>query len=286
MIGALSLNTSHAPAPAYAVALPDRPIVLLFGLPWAPLVGSHPGRLARRRAIAARATHFTHLGRLGVCFGMVRLTAGRRRSSHHYHAAAALFAASQEAGPVVWLTQLPDGRYWLIAARDAAVLSRSDRLFPDLIQGQEALRGLCSSFPGLEQIDDARALAALATPGASLIDALATRAQRSDAMISLGWYRRAKPLWWACSLAFAVSAACASARRVRCPSDCATRGTRALAQCPGSDHGDRVAGRRVVRGGAHASTRFACFACRLAIVMGAVRLGPPGMELPRRFRTE
>lgn len=226
------MSARYPLTPAYSVAVPDRHVVLLFGLRWAPLVGSKPAVLARRRAIAARATHYVHLGRLGMCFGMARLTLHWGGTSHRYHAGAAVFAACQEGGPVAWLTRLPDDRYWLVAARDGTVLSRSDRLYPDIELGRQAMQSLCAEFPGLQEISDEQALASLAAgvpvrtqagvgacvPGQRAqtsanevtsrevpiaavcllpsIDALSARAQPGDAMIALAWYARVRSLWW------------------------------------------------------------------------------------------
>ncbi|GAB1578535.1 hypothetical protein [Bordetella petrii] len=149
-------------AAANPVLLIDSPVpgqAFAFGVSWFALVGSHPQSMARARARRQRATHYVVGGQGAVAGGCARLAAGLRRRP--VHAAAQAFAAQHPDGTAACIAQLPDGRWWLVAAQDGAVLARTDRLYDDVDAAAEALRTLNAQHPSLRQCDGAAALAAV-----------------------------------------------------------------------------------------------------------------------------
>lgn len=204
-------------AASFSVDCPEHQAIFHFGLSWAPLIGSHPGRMARRRAAAARASHYVCCGERGVAVAWIRL-AGRAARGRHF-SAASLFAASHPSGAVVWTTALPDGRHWLVGARDGAVLMRTDRLYATHAEALAAIDQMVDDYPGLRVLSaqdgfpvhqhGALPPDAFDTGRTSfeLLARLADRASDGAAMQHLSWLQRIRPSAWLTSLA--ISAACA-----------------------------------------------------------------------------
>lgn len=121
------MSAQASRSPDYIVALTSHRAILHFGLRWTPLIGSRLANLARRRARAARASHYVYCGERGVSLALARLP----RTPRHWRciSAAAVFAAHHATGAVLWQALLPDGRYWLVGARDGAVITRTDCIF-------------------------------------------------------------------------------------------------------------------------------------------------------------
>ncbi len=145
------VTATHGPAnrvqamdEAMTMALEDGAL-LVFGMRWFPLVGSRPAALARRRARAARATHYVHGGTRAAAVGCTRLS-GRLRPCH---SAAQAFAQSYPQGTAAGLLMLDDGRAWLVATQDGAVMTRTDRIHPNREEALATLAGLEQFYPGL-----------------------------------------------------------------------------------------------------------------------------------------
>lgn len=130
---------------------------LAFGLSWFALVGSHIPALARARARRLRATHYVVGGLGAVAGGCARLPPPARRRP--VHAAAQAFAHHHPDGTVACVAPLPDGRWWLAAAQDGAVLARADRLYDDAARADAAVRDLAAQYPSLRRLDGAQVLA-------------------------------------------------------------------------------------------------------------------------------
>lgn len=139
-----SLTSACAPL---SVDRPEHRASFHFGLAWTPLIGSHPARMARRRAAAARASHYIYCGERGVALALAHLSTSARR--WRQFSAASVFAACHPVGAVVWTTTLPDGRFWLVGARDGAVLTRTDRLFDTWSDMQAVIDQMVDNYPGL-----------------------------------------------------------------------------------------------------------------------------------------
>ena len=150
---------SAAASPVLLVDGPGPGQVFAFGVSWFALVGSHPQAMARARARRQRATHYVVGGQGAVAGGCASLAAGLRRRP--VHAAAQAFAGLHPDGTAACIAQLPDGRWWLVATQDGAVLARADRLYGDAGQAAEALQALSAQHPSMRQCDGAAALAAL-----------------------------------------------------------------------------------------------------------------------------
>lgn len=118
---------------------------LVFALNWSPVIGSRVDRLARRKAREARATHYVHGGTGAAAVGCARL---RGRVGACY-AAAQVFARLHSHGAVAGLLPMPDGRMWLAAARNGAVMARGDAVHTDEAAARAALGELDAVHPGL-----------------------------------------------------------------------------------------------------------------------------------------
>lgn len=126
---------------------------LVFGLTWFALVGSHVAAMARARARQLNATHYVAGGLRAAAGGCVRLGRGMRRGQ--LHAAAQAYARLHADGTVCSVLALPDGRHWLVAAQDGAVMSRGDHLYASREAAQQAVHALQAQRPALRWIDDA-----------------------------------------------------------------------------------------------------------------------------------
>jgi hypothetical protein len=141
--------------------------VLVFGLTWSPLIGSRIDVLARRKARESRATHYVHGGAGAAAVGCARLR-GRAKACY---AAAQVFAGMHAQGAAAGLLSMEDGRVWLVAARNGAVMARGDRIYANMAAAHLALGELDVLHPGLASqvrdlsLDD---LAAALDPSACL----------------------------------------------------------------------------------------------------------------------
>lgn len=132
---------------------------LAFGLSWFALVGSQAPSMARARARRLRATHYVVGGQGALAGGCARLAPPMRRRP--VHAAAQAFARHYPSGTAGCIAPLPDGRWWLAAAQDGAVLTRADALYPDSDQAEAALQALAAQYPSLRRHDGPPTLKAL-----------------------------------------------------------------------------------------------------------------------------
>ncbi|OWT77270.1 hypothetical protein CEY04_15015 [Achromobacter sp. HZ28] len=119
--------------------------LLVFCMRWFPLVGSRPETLARRRAREARATHYVQGGTRAAAVGCTRLL-GRPRPCH---SAAQAFAQSHPQGTAAGMLMMDEGRAWLVATQDGAVMARTDRIYVDREQALTALAELEHCYPGM-----------------------------------------------------------------------------------------------------------------------------------------
>lgn len=129
---------------------------LVFGLTWFALVGSHVAAMARARARQLKATHYVAGGLRAAAGGCARLTRTMQRGE--LHAAAQAYAQLHAEGSVCSVLTLPDGRHWLVAAQDGAVMSRGDHLYASREAAEQALHALQAQRPALRLIDDATLL--------------------------------------------------------------------------------------------------------------------------------
>ncbi|MEI2416103.1 hypothetical protein V8Z80_07945 [Orrella sp. JC864] len=118
----------------------------LFGLHWAPLLGRDLARLARRRARALGATHYTWSGQSQASAGCARL---RRKGPRHRHAAA--LAAMRAAGvpSAAMLLQAGEAGCWLAAWHAGAVVAQTDRVYGSVPQARLALEALQVRYPAM-----------------------------------------------------------------------------------------------------------------------------------------
>jgi hypothetical protein len=152
-------DRAHTVGDHLLMQLPDGAI-LAFGLHWSAIVGSRVDFLARKKAREARATHYVHGGTGAAAVGCARLhgrgTAGPDVRRKACYAAAQVFAGMHAQGAAAGLLRIDQDRTWLVAARDGAVMARTDRIYPSEAAAQAALAELDLLHPGVAQ--DARRL--------------------------------------------------------------------------------------------------------------------------------
>ena len=129
----------------------DRKTALVFGMHWSVVIGARPQVLAAKRARAAGATHFVCTGQRTSAVGLVAI---ERRTGWQYWSAAASFALQHASQPTAAIIRLPEAGFWLIATRNAAVLSRTDRVFDSYAQACEALSALVQDIPTLHLVSE------------------------------------------------------------------------------------------------------------------------------------
>ena len=147
----MSNAMKQLPGHAYILRREGSGPALVFGLTWFALVGSHVAAMARTRARQLKATHYVAGGLRAAAGGCVRLERGARRGE--LHAAAQAYAQLHAEGPVCSLLALPDGRYWLVAAQDGAVMSRGDHVYASRAAAEQALHVLQVQRPALRLVD-------------------------------------------------------------------------------------------------------------------------------------
>lgn len=145
---------------------------LVFGLTWFALVGSHIAPMARARARQLKASHYVTGGQRAMSGGCIRLDRRARRGE--LHAAAQVYAQLHAEGAVCSVVALPDGRYWLVAAQDGAVLSRGDHVHATREAAEQALHALQAQRPAVRQID-----------GEQLLDRMAQSLDAASRMLAV-----------------------------------------------------------------------------------------------------
>jgi hypothetical protein len=107
--------------------------------------------MARARARQLNATHYVAGGLRAAAGGCIRL--GRVERRREQHAAAQAYAHLFPDGATASVVALPDGRYWMVAAQDGAVMSRGDRIHATRESAEQALRELQLQRSALRQVD-------------------------------------------------------------------------------------------------------------------------------------
>lgn len=145
----------------YSLDLAGAGRTLVFGLHWFVLIGRHIQAMALARARRLRATHYVAGGLRASAGGCARLPPALRKRP--VYAAAQVFAQLHADAAVACIAALPDGRYWLVAAQDAAVITRTDRIYDSHAQARQELDALLAERPSLQVCDGAVALQAVMT---------------------------------------------------------------------------------------------------------------------------
>lgn len=152
-----------------------------FGLNWSPLVGSQVKALAHKKARHQRATYYVAGGVRASAVGCARLPGAMRKRG--VYSAAQAFAQWHSQEALICVAQVPDGRVWMAAAQDGAVIARTDVLFPSFAQAHEAASALMAQRPSLRLCD-----------GAETLQALLNRSDDSSLLIPLRSYWSRIPL--------------------------------------------------------------------------------------------
>ncbi|MFA7668119.1 MAG: type 4b pilus protein PilO2 [Burkholderiaceae bacterium] len=123
-------------------------LALVFGLEWLPLLGRHPERQARVLGRRQRARHLVLSSGVAASVGLLHCSLRRRRDLRYY-SAAAVFASLHRGGTLAAVLPLPDGRHWLVAVHEGAVMTRSDQLHADPDYAGDTLKLLSAAHPAL-----------------------------------------------------------------------------------------------------------------------------------------
>ena len=130
------------------VVLERGDVVLVFGLEWFPLLGARmdhqAAAVARQRKAAYRVVSAGEAASVGLLYERLRRPRGTRIFS-----AAAIFAARHRAGTTAAIIPMPDGRRWLVAVHESAVITLGDECFDADDALHDALDRLREAHPGL-----------------------------------------------------------------------------------------------------------------------------------------
>lgn len=121
-------------------------VALVFGIEWLPLLGAHMERqaagLARQRKAAYRVVSAGEAASVGLLYG-------KRFRGARLCSAAAVFAARHRSGTTAAVLALPNGRHWLVAVHEAAVITLGDQCLDSIERIHHALAQLRDAHPGL-----------------------------------------------------------------------------------------------------------------------------------------
>ena len=121
--------------------------VLVLGMDWLPLLGSHVRQQVLAKARRHQASHFVVASEHAAAMGLVQLSvATEKRAGSHYSAAQAM-AALYPVGTVVALIGVGPASWWLIAIHEGAVVARTDLLFSDPGQAAPIVADLRAAYP-------------------------------------------------------------------------------------------------------------------------------------------
>lgn len=129
---------------------------LVFGLTWHVLIGNDLDRLARRTARQAKASHYVRGGPRSHIVGTVRL-ARRDAAGSTLHSPAAAIARAMPTGTCAIRVRWEDGRVWIGAAHNGAVLLGGDRIYANDVEANAALAALHDMHPDLQAYGDGMA---------------------------------------------------------------------------------------------------------------------------------
>jgi|GEM_PF-1593591 len=168
----------------HLLTLPVQNIQLVFGLDWLPLISGKAASTALRVARRRRATHMVMDGEspASFAFGTPRLSREHRRWP--MHSAAQSFARLYPRGSAACILTLDSDVYWLVAANEGAVMSRSDLIFRSRQQAQAVYENMRLSHPRLSLLNpehiglNLESLASASDPGTALRDTGLRRIRR------------------------------------------------------------------------------------------------------------
>ena len=115
--------------------------------------------MAHKKARHQLAAHYVAGGVRASAVGYVRLPDAMRKRG--VYSAAQAFAQWHSQEAFICIAQVTDGRVWMAAAQDGAVIARTDVLFPSFVQAHEAASALMAQRPSLRLCDVAETLQAL-----------------------------------------------------------------------------------------------------------------------------
>ncbi len=129
---------------------------LVFGLEWFALIGGRPDRLARRIARQRRASHMVLAGETAAAVG-VGVLGKTGRSRKPLHSAAQNLALLFGTGTTAVLVDLGEGRHWLAAVHEGAVVAGTDRLYASPRDAARILQELRQAYPQIRVLGRAPA---------------------------------------------------------------------------------------------------------------------------------
>ncbi|MBU4610288.1 hypothetical protein IMZ29_06970 [Achromobacter sp. GG226] len=142
-------------SPYVTETLPDGR-TLVFGLAWNVVIGNDLDRLARRSARRAKASHYVRGGPRSHIVGTVRLK-GRDAAGSALHSPAAAIARAMPTGTRAVRVRWEDGRVWVGAAHNGAVLMGGDRIYASDFEADAAVAALHDMHPDLQAYGDGTA---------------------------------------------------------------------------------------------------------------------------------
>lgn len=128
---------------------------LVFGLDWFAILGGAAVHEVRRISRQNKATHAVYSGEGAASVGVTSFRTPGQRGKALY-SAAQLVAQMFTTGTVAMVAPLGDGRWWLVAVHEGAVIARTDYVCTSPAETSDLVRQLFQAYPALTLLDDAR----------------------------------------------------------------------------------------------------------------------------------
>lgn len=162
-------------------------VSLVLGLEWFPLLGEHLQSQAQALARRRRASHYVIAMGGAASVGLLRVAAGRRKRVRAC-SAAAVFAALHPVGTVAAVLPLQDGRQWLVAVHEGAVMTRADQLHDGHASANDTITLLRDAYPGLVVREEGH-------DSSGLLDTLFKSARDLGGLQRVSWFTLRQAVW-------------------------------------------------------------------------------------------
>lgn len=125
---------------------------LVFGLDWFAILGGTVSHEVRRVSRQNKATHSVCSGDDAASVGVMSLRTPGQRGKVLY-SAAQLVAQTFTTGTVAMVIPLDDGRWWLVAAHEGAVIARTDYVCTSPAETSDLVRQLFQAYPAMTLLE-------------------------------------------------------------------------------------------------------------------------------------
>ncbi|MGP5477576.1 hypothetical protein [Pseudomonas helleri] len=103
--------------------------IVFGGINWSALIGSNLAGQSEKIAASMKATHYVAAGEHSASVGTTKLLSYKTEDKgRNFYSAAAVFAQAHQSGVLITTQEMSDGRVWVVAAHDGAVIRDTDVL--------------------------------------------------------------------------------------------------------------------------------------------------------------